>query len=289
MGLFSTSVIAQTGPPIDIDYLIIAGGGGAQAINSGGTTGGGGAGGFLSGSATVTPGYTDLSISVGPGGLRTFGATVGDGEGNDGNNSTFLGLTAIGGGGGGNKTGGNNVYTGPGRNGGSGGGAGASGLTSPQIGPYTGSGGTGSVGQGFNGGGSFTFGNTNLGNQQFRGGSGGGAGGAANDAANSVSSIPGIEKAWLDGFKYAGGGAAQLNVDTNTTSGSGGRTQNNTTVGTEGKNGLVKLRYSSSVALFTGGEINISGGYVYHSFNVGTQPAFAPGVNTDYTLYYTGG
>jgi hypothetical protein len=36
------------------------------------------------------------------------------------------------------------------------------------------------------------------------------------------------------------------------------------------------------------GDIAISGGYVYHSFNVGTQPAFAPGVNTDYTLYYTG-
>jgi hypothetical protein len=274
MGLFSTAVIAQYGPPINIDYLIIGGGGGSQAYDSTRTTGGGGAGGFLSGSTTVTPGYTNLAVSVGPGGLRTNGATVADDPGNTGNNSTFLGLTAYGGGGGGDI----GPYVGNGLPGGSGGGAGASRKTT--VGDQIGIGGSGSLGQGYNGGNSFTQGNNN----QWRQGQGGGAGGNATSASNGVASIAGPEKAWLDGFTYAGGGG----LNGYETSGSGGLTKFNTTIGTEGKHGLIKLRYSSSVALFTGGQINISGGYVYHSFNVGTQPAFAPGVNTDYTLYYTG-
>ena len=283
MGLFSTSVIAQFGPPIDIDYLIIAGGGAAQAYTANRTCGAGGAGGFISGSATITPGYTDLSISVGPGGLRTNGAVVADSEGNDGNNSIFLGLIAYGGGGGGNASTGDGTFVGAGRPGGSGGGAGASSKAS--VGTQQASGGTGVAGQGFNGGGSYTAG----GGGAFVAGAGGGAGGTATSASLGSFNTPGIQKAWLDGNQYAGGGRAGGVASQNLSSGSGGNIQNNTTVGTEGKNGLVKLRYSSSVALFTGGEINISGGYVYHSFNVGAQPAFAPGVNTNYTLYYTGG
>ena len=275
MGLFSTAVIAQYGPPIDIDYLIIGGGGGSQAYNSTRATGGGGAGGFISGSATVTPGYTDLSISVGPGGLRTFGATVADDPGNTGNNSTFLGLTAYGGGGGGDSND-SGLSVGNGLPGGSGGGAGASRKVS--AGAQTGSGGIAVSGQGFNGGGSTTPGSSGG----WLAGAGGGAGGVG-----GTISFPGAEKAWLDGFTYAGGGGNDV-VVFYTTSGSGGYTKFNTTVGTEGKPGLVKLRYTGSVALFTGGNVAISGGYVYHSFNVGTQPAFAPGTNTDYTLYYTG-
>lgn len=273
MGLFSTAVIAQYGPPIDIDYLIIGGGGGSQAYDSTRSTGGGGAGGFLSGSTTITPGYTNLAVSVGPGGLRTFGATVADDPGNTGNNSTFLGLTAYGGGGGGDSNGGSGIFVGDGLSGGSGGGAGASRKTS--AGAQTGSGGIAVSGQGFNGGGSTTPGNS--------GGWSAGAGGGAGGVGGAIS-VSGIEKAWLDGFTYAGGGG----TNPYTTSGSGGLTKFNTTVGTQGKPGLVKLRYTGSVALFTGGNVAISGGYVYHSFNVGTQPAFAPGTNTDYTLYYTG-
>lgn len=275
MGLFSTAVIAQYGPPINIDYLIIGGGGGSQAYDSTRSTGGGGAGGFLSGSTTITPGYTNLAVSVGPGGLRQADASVANGPGVTGNNSIFLGLIAYGGGGGATS----GYIANNGLPGGSGGGGGAQQYRGTPS--QTGSGGTGVAGQGFNGGGSYTAG----GNGIFRQGQGGGAGGAATDASAAATSVPGIEKAWLDGFKYAGGGGLNAYI----TSGSGGQTQNNTTNGTEGKNGLVKLRYTGSVALFTGGNIAISGGYVYHSFNVGTQPAFAPGVNTDYTLYYTGG
>ena len=287
MGLFQTAAIGNVGPVIPIEYLLVGGGGAAQAINSDGSTGGGGAGGFLSGSLDFVVGLTSPYIQVGYGGPRIFGATVGDGTGSMGGDTVAFNLTAYGGGGAGNKRGGNNIYTGNGINGGSGGGAGASGLRFPETGPYTGSGGTGSVGQGFNGGGSYTFGNTVAGNQQFRGGSGGGAGGAANNAASGVSSIPGIEKAWLDGFLYAGGGAAQLNVATNTSSGSGGRTQNNTTVGTEGKNGIVRVRYTGSVQLFQGGEVAVSGGYVYHTFLAPTQTTFT-GSFGNHTFYYIG-
>jgi hypothetical protein len=283
MGLFSTAVIAQYGPPINIDYLIIGGGGGSQAYNSTRFTGGGGAGGFISGSTIITPGYTNLAVSVGPGGLRTFGATVADDPGNTGNNSTFLGLTAYGGGGGGDSNGGSGIFVGDGLPGGSGGGAGAS-RNSSNTNVATGSGGSGSIGQGYNGGNSYSKGAIDGASYVWRQGQGGGAGGNATSASLTLNSVPGPEKAWLDGFIYAGGGG----LNAYTSSGSGGQTQNNTTIGTEGKNGLIKLRYSSSVALFTGGTIAISGGYVYHSFNVGTQPAFAPGVNTDYTLYYTG-
>lgn len=289
MGLFSTAVIAQYGPPINIDYLIIAGGGGAgPGYNGTNSLGGGGAGGFISGSATVTPGYTNLAVSVGPGGLRTNGATIGDGEGNDGNNSIFLGLTAYGGGGGGNSKQGSGTYVGPGRPGGSGGGGGAR-RNSANTQLNTAVGGAPVVGQGFTGGGSYSKGAIDGASYTWAGGSGGGAGGSATSSSAGVNSQPGPEKAWLDGFTYAGGGGFAASSPLYATSGSGGRCQFNTSIGTEGKNGLVKLRYSGSVALFTGGQINISGGYVYHSFNVGAQPAFAPGVNTDYTLYYTGG
>jgi hypothetical protein len=287
MGLFQASVIGNVGPVIPIEYLLVGGGGASQAINNAGSCGGGGAGGFLSGSLDFVVGLTSPYIQVGCGAARVFGATVGDGEGNDGSASVAFGFTALGGGGGGNKTGGSVVFVGSGRAGGSGGGAGASGLTFPITGPFTGSGGTGTAGQGFDGGGSFTFGNTVQGNQVFRGGSGGGAGGAANNAESGVSSTPGITKAWLDGFEYAGGGAAQLNVATNNVSGSGGRTQNNTTIGTEGKNGIVKVRYTGSVQLFQGGQVAISGGYVYHTFLAPAQTAFT-GSNGNHTFYYIG-
>lgn len=283
MGLFSAGVISRFGPPISIEYLIVGGGGAAQAYDSTRTCGAGGAGGFISGSAVVTPGYTDLSIVVGAGGPRQFGATVANGEGADGNNSTFLGLTAYGGGGGGNSTGGSGVFVGAGRQGGSGGGGGASRKSS--VGSQQASGGTGVAGQGFNGGGSYTAGNNNS---PWMAGAGGGAGGTATSASLGSFNTPGPQKAWNDGNTYAGGGWAGGPSSTNLTSGSGGNIQFNTTVGTEGKGGIVKVRYSGSVALFTGGQINISGGYVYHSFVTPTQNEFTAS-NGYYNLGYTGG
>jgi hypothetical protein len=271
-------------PPviIPIDYLIIGGGGAAQAYDTNDTCGAGGAGGFISGSTNFIVGTSNPNIAVGYPGLRTSGATVAKGEGADGGSSTFLGLTAFGGGGGGNSVGGSGIFVSAGRNGGSGGGAGASQKST--AGSQQASGGTGVSGQGFNGGGSYTAGSNNS---PWMAGAGGGAGGTATSSSLGGFNTPGPQKAWLDGNTYAGGGWAGGAASTNLTSGSGGNIQNNTTVGTEGKGGLVKLRYSGSVALFTGGQISISGGYVYHSFNMGSQPSFAPGTTTNYTLVYT--
>jgi hypothetical protein len=281
MGLFSTAVISQVGPVIPIEYLLVGGGGGAQALTSTQTCGGGGAGGFLSGSLDFTVGFDSPYIQVGYGAPRIFGATVGDGEGADGGASSAFGLTAYGGGGGGNSTGGSRIYVGPGRAGGSGGGGGASRNTrNTEI--QTAPGGTGIVGQGFDGGQSWSNGAAN----QWRAGSGGGAAGAGTSGSLG-NSDPGPQKAWLDGFEYAGGGGGYAGAIQYVSSGSGGRIQPNTTIGTTGYNGIVKVRYTGSVALFQGGDIAISGGYVYHTFLAPTQTAFT-GSFGNYTFYYTG-
>jgi hypothetical protein len=166
-------------------YLIVAGGGSGGAStyvqNVGAGGGGGGAGGLLTGSLTLVQGST-YSFVVGAG-----GAGVGAGSvptylnGNAGNNSTALGLTAVGGGYG--------ASTGSGGSGGSGGG-----------GSYSGAGGSGTSGQGNAGGsGAGTAGGAPA-------GSGGGAGAAGTvNAAGGVgvaSSITGSS------VYYAGGGGA---------------------------------------------------------------------------------
>ena len=281
INITDNNIFVPAPPIVLIDYLIIGGGGAAQALDFNSSCGAGGAGGFISGSTNFVVGTSNPNISVGYPGLRTQGAVVATDPGADGGDSIFLGLTAVGGGGGGQSNAGS-TFVGPGRTGGSGGGAGATQKSS--AGSATGTGGTSVSEQGFDGGQSFTAGSSGT----WRAGSGGGAGGAATSASSGVASTPGNEKAWLDGFNYAGGGNANSTTATNTSSGSGGTTKNNTSVGTEGKGGLVKLRYSGSTALFTGGDISISGGYVYHSFNMGTQPSFSPGTTTNYTLVYTG-
>jgi hypothetical protein len=282
MGLFQTTVIGNVGPVIPIEYLLVGGGGAAQAYDSTRTCGAGGAGGFLSGSLDFVVGLTSPYIQVGCGGARQFGATVASGEGNDGSASVAFDLTAFGGGGGGNSTGGSGIFVGPGRNGGSGGGGGASRKSS--AGAQQADGGTGIVGQGFNGGGSYTAGRNNS---PWMAGAGGGAGGTATSASLGGFNTPGIQKAWLDGNQYAGGGWAGGGASTNLTSGSGGDIKFNTTVGTEGKNGIVKVRYTGSVQLFQGGQVAISGGYVYHTFLAPTQTAFT-GSNGNHTFYYIG-
>ena len=270
MGIFSNSVSSfqsTLGPIVPIEYLIIAGGGGGQGYQSppnGNYCGAGGAGGFISGAYNFVVGYDTPRVQVGAGGLRIYGATVANDPGADGLNSSFVGITAYGGGGGGNADGGGNGGQ-PGSNGGSGGGGG---YGKNRFGVYvTGSGGLGIAGQGNNGGDGV--------------GGGGGAGGPG-----SSNYGPGLDKEWLDGFRYAGGGDSA--TPTYISSGSGGSSKFNTTIGTEGYNGLVKVRYTGSVVLFDGGQKFISGGYVYHSFNAGSQPEFNPGTTTEYDFYYTG-
>ena len=147
-GLGPTSVTAS-------EYLIVAGGGGGGAARGGG----GGAGGYLvNTSAGALSGQ--YNVTVGAGGSGTADGTV---QGGDGSDSSITGpqsfsATAVGGGGGGVKDG-----TSPdraGRNGGSGGGPFGASATP----------GSGTTGQGYNGG----AGSTTI------GGGGGGAGEAGN-------------------------------------------------------------------------------------------------------------
>lgn len=142
-----------------VEVLVVAGGGGGGSQVGGG---GGGGGVIYNPAYNVSPG-TVYTVTVGDGGL---GSTSSSSSGANGGNSVFDTITATGGGGGGSYNA--NSGTVPG-NGGSGGGGGGSGLNSGL--PV---GGTGTAGQGFNGG---------RGRQNnWSGGGGGGAGGAGQDA-----------------------------------------------------------------------------------------------------------
>lgn len=177
-----------------IDTLIVAGGGGGGKDMGGG----GGGGGVLY--------YTDINITsgtyevvVGAGGTMSPACgTYGEAGSHhytiaakNGENSTFLGYTALGGG-----FGGSSVYdhylTGTPGNGGSGGGA--SGYSNNT---YR-NGGTGTSGQGYAGG---------RGGLQYYSGGGGGAGGAGTDSQARATGGVGILNTILgDNLYWAGGG-----------------------------------------------------------------------------------
>lgn len=246
------SFITPTPPPIVIEYLVVAGGGGAHGtFGANNVSGAGGAGGFLSGSLLIT-GSTNTTVIVGSGGSAQ----------NNGGNSTFLSITATGGGAGGDG----DPQT-QGNTGGSGGGSGARFIGS---GTATYPGGLGTAGQGFNGG--ISYATTIV----ARAGAGGGAANTAS-SAEFGQSVPGPQKAWLDGNLYAGGGVSDTRFITRyTSSGSGG---SNNTDGTNpnqgGYGGIIKLRYTGSVQLFTGGTTEVSGGYVWHTFATAGSFTFA--------------
>jgi hypothetical protein len=192
-----------------VDYLIVAGGGGGGGSYVGG---GGGAGGYLTatGASVTAQQYT---ITVGNGGTGPA-----SGVGNSGGNSSFLSITATGGGGGG--TGSSTAGSG-----GSGGGSGASGSPSNYYG-------SGTTGQGNRGGSGWD------GMSQFTpGGGGGGATAIGSNSGQSTSNTSGgaggtgsnSHSAWAtvtstgDGGYYAGGGGGGTdNGGSASYSGSGG-------------------------------------------------------------------
>jgi hypothetical protein len=141
------------GAGANMDYLIVAGGGG-------GGMGGGGGGGVLHLTSTAVA-FGSYSVTVGAGGT---GSSNGNVAGGDGGDSSFNSSTSIGGGAGGSPSNG-----GDGEDGGSGGGSKRDG----------GSGGSGTSGQGNDGGSTPTGG--------WRGGSGGGGKGGvgANGGSNN--------------------------------------------------------------------------------------------------------
>lgn len=99
------------------EILIVAGGGGG---GRGTSAGGGGAGGLISSDNSLTPGAV-IPVIVGVGGA---GSTNPNTRGQNGANSSFFGLTAIGGGGGGSSANNVNAIQRSGADGGSGGGSG---------------------------------------------------------------------------------------------------------------------------------------------------------------------
>jgi hypothetical protein len=177
-----------------VDYLLVAGGGGGP---TGGLGGGGGAGGMLTGTSLAVA-IGEHPVAVGAGGPTWVSGAVVNGE-----DTTFSGLTAIGGGGGA----GNPSASG---NGGSGGGGHA----------YASAYGTGTAGQGNNGGAGAGGGGS------YGAGGGGGAGGAG---ANGVSPNGGNGGVGLSnslrtntGVFYAGGGGGLPWTGSYGTGGNGG-------------------------------------------------------------------
>lgn len=268
-------------PPF-VEVLVVAGGG----SGGGSTAGGGGAGGLIYNSALQLTNAAAITVTVGAGGAGVAQTTVG----NNGSNSVFGSLTAIGGGGGGMTNGSGGAI---GRNGGSGGGGAH--YTSINFGTP----GTGTPGQGNNGG------NGSTGNQNsFPSGGGGGAGAVGGDATNSKSgnggngstfSISGTSTTYAGG----GGGGSSSNGGNGGTGGGAAGTSNGTAGGTAtantgggggggwfysggsggaGGSGIVIVRYPGLPAA-TGGTIAYINGFTIHTFT--TSGTFTPNLWND--------
>ena len=256
--LRDTKLIRDGATSLGIDFLIIAGGGGTtDAATFYG--GGGGAGGYIY--------NTGLTINVG-----TYPIVIGNGGVKvNGDDSTFSGYTAIGGGAGRERnTAGNN--------GGCGGGAGM-----PNAGTLAG--GTGS--QGFNGG------STNIG-LSTRGAGGGGIGAVGGDNAGSNtagSGGNGLIFSIFTGTTFGGGGegsdgnnatpgiggggssgASPTNGTPNTGGGGGGVGGSQT--GKNGGSGIAMFRFlTSDLSDFTitGGSSSINGSYTIITFTTSSN------------------
>jgi hypothetical protein len=252
-----------------IEYLVVAGGGGAGSSNG---AAGGGAGGYLASTFTATP-ATSYTVNVGSGGTGSPNTST---SATNGSNSSITGVTtALGGGYGAYQT--QSPDTG-GSGGSGGGGAGAGGG-----GSLANNAGTGTAGQGKNGGRGW-YQNTADG-----GGGGGGADTAGGDGSSNKGGNGGNGLQWSNGTTYAGGGAGGSYSGTVATGGTGGGGAGGTgTGGTSGSNtagaantgggggaglagknggsGIVILRYQSATQRGSGGTVTQSGGYFYHTF-----------------------
>jgi len=225
----STGTFTNTIASLSVEYLIV-GGGGAGA--GGYQAGGGGAGGFRTnvsgatsgrgGSAesamtlSSTGGYT---VTVGAGGTKGPALTSSSSSyGSNGGDSTFNGITSLGGGRGASYW---NTDT-DGADGGCGGGAGNSDGTSD-------AGGSGTTGQGYDGGGAPGY------STPYCGGGGGGSGSAGSNG----------------GGPAANGGngtiSAPGNAGTDGRGGGGGASGNTGYVGGDGGDGIVIVRYDTTV------------------------------------------
>jgi hypothetical protein len=264
---FTSSGTLSPLTPVTASYLVVAGGGGGGS-NLGG---GGGAGGLLTSSITLYSGATYV-VTVGAGGAG--GAYPADNNGVNGSNSVLSGtglttLTSIGGGGGGkNAAGLPNAGSG-----GSGGGCGE-GVTNF---------GTGTSGQGNNGGQSYDSGGA------YGAGGGGGAGAVGSNGTTSSGGAGGVGSASsISGTStyYAGGGggagigtagaggnggggagaSSGAGVSGTPNTGGGAGASASSTAGAAGGSGTVIISYAGS-QVFNGGLVTSSGGNTIHTFN----------------------
>jgi hypothetical protein len=190
----------------EIEYLVVAGGGGGGGSYEGG---GGGAGGLMTGTVSINPGSYYITRGAGGVGGRNVSAPA------QGNNSSFSGFVALGGGVGGQYSPAQNAT------GGGSGGGGTHTQTTP--GTATGSG---------------QFGNTGgIGYQSTLAGAGGGGAGAVgqNSAGSGMAATSGNGGVGLTyfGSYYAGGGGGGSRGSTHGTGGTGGGGNG----GTAGQNG----------------------------------------------------
>ena len=257
-GTFTPTIVPASGG--FVEYLIVGGGG----SGGGEIAGGGGAGGHVTGYLEVTKqAYT---VTVGAGGAER-GATENPDAGNNGADSSFGGVTAVGGGGGGGPTGGYTI----GRVGGSGGGTYAGSSTNGAAGTANqgnrggaGQGGT-AAGQGGGGGGAGAVGVDGTSNQNDATTGAGGAGLASSITGSSVTRAGGggggtwnANGTFAGGNGGAGGGGQGFGnqVDgysTNqagtgvagsaNTGGGGGGGGNGSSTGGAGGSGIVIMRY----------------------------------------------
>jgi len=279
--------ITGVGIASQMQVLIVAGGGGGGSDMGGG---GGGGGVIYNSNVYLTASSTPYAILVGAGGAGTNAGTNMP-KGTNGSNTTFNGLTAIGGGGGAST---HNSNLSPAGNGGSGGGASGGGTP---AGNYGGAPGIGIAGQGFNGadgrgtwypGGGGGAGGVGL-SQPATGGSGiqytaispyfwgGGGGGSGYSGEGGNGGIGG-----------GGGGAFSLtqggvglnngtggqnghntpggNAGANTGGGGGGGAYHNSNnKGGNGGSGIVIIKYQGAPKA-EGGTITIENGYTTHTF-----------------------
>ncbi|MDE2015934.1 MAG: LamG domain-containing protein [Patescibacteria group bacterium] len=231
-----------SGTIVNIGVLIVAGGGAGGSTNANGSysSGGGGAGGFIYNSSLPTAIGVGNIITVGSG-----GSPVSNADGNNGGNSAFYNIAALGGGGGGGTSSGAS-----GLSGGSGGGGGGN----------SNSGGSGTSGQGNNGGAGGS-------------GGGGGGGGAGGVGATSVASGGGVGGSGVSNsisgsaVTYSVGGTGGSTRTTGSGyggGGGGGSTIGSTQIsGLAGNGGIVIISTPTgtlSPTLTTGGTHTTSGG-----------------------------
>jgi len=258
----SGNFIVPSGFSTTAETLIVAGGGGG-GLHSGG---GGGAGGLLYYGAETpkTPNGAAISITAqtysivvgGPGASSGGNYQAVAGNGGNGGDSSALGQTAIGGGGG--ASGGNPAAAGNGGSGGGGGRSIAAGTGTAGQGNDGGFPGTGSQPQypGGGGGGSAQTGGNGSTSAAGDGGNGhqysisgsatyyaGGGGGTLQDAGGGVKGAGGLGGG---GRGYDGSGNPGENGATNTGGGGGAAHYNNSTGGGQGGSGIVIVRYDTT-------------------------------------------